>query len=49
MATIPRRFWQRLCFKATLRTEIQMGSNWPTRGSLGLVTPQLALATKSNA
>lgn len=49
VATITRRFWQRLCFKAALRTEIQMGSNWPTRGSTGLVTPQQALATKSKA
>ena len=38
VAAISRRFWQRLCFKAALRTEIRMGSNWPTRGSPGLVT-----------
>lgn len=26
-----------------------MGSNWHTRGSVGLVTPSWLLATKSNA
>lgn len=52
VATIARRFWQRLCFKAALTTEIQMGSNWPTRGSPGRVTPpaprpKLSLTTKA--
>lgn len=35
-----------LRFKAALGTGIQMGSNWPTSGSMGLVTPQLAFGHK---
>lgn len=45
-ATITRHFWRQLRFKAALGTEIQMGSNWLTSGSMGLVTPQLAFGHK---
>ena len=45
-AGITRHFWRQLHFKAALGTEIQMGSNWPTSGSMGLVTPQLAFGHK---
>ena len=48
-ATLTRHFWWRLRFKAALGAEIQMGSNWPTSGSTGLVTPSWLLATNSNA